>query len=947
MAPQQTEKQQKNKFKETLNLPKTNFPMKANLCQNEPRRLKEWQSIDLYKKILDKNKNAEPFILHDGPPYANGSIHLGHLLNKVLKDIVTRSQNIMGKKCEFVPGWDCHGLPIEHKVMLELLEKKPKKLHDADENTKHLIIRNECKKYAEKFIKLQSQQMEQLLTLGHYKTPYLTMDPDYESSVLDVFSKLVKENIVYRQLKPVHWSLENQTALAEAELEYKDKNDPSLYVNFEATNLEKINAIFHTSISHPIYFMIWTTTPWTLPANVAVAINKEYSYALVEHNKQFSIIAESLIKKIEETCSLTFKIHGKTSGESLLKQEYKHPFCNRISPILHASYVTLEDGTGLVHTAPGHGTDDYMTGIANNLPIYCPVNADGTYDNSVPEWLQGLHIWKANSVIIETLKTTNHLVHSYTFTHSYPHDWRSKTPVIFRSTEQWFINVDKPLKTQRISLRELALKNIDSSIHFIPEWGKNRLRGMLESRPDWCLSRQRSWGLPIPAFKTPSGDILLTEKSVSAVAKVIREEGSDAWFKSSPADLLKYYTMENDTEKPNAIEIEKLEKMYDIFDVWFESGSSWRAVLEERNIGFPADLYLEGSDQHRGWFHLSLLPSLGIHGQSPYKTVLTHGFIVDKEGKKMSKSIGNTLNVEDLLKNHGAEIARWWVSSLSFENDIKVDLTYFDKTGDSYRKVRNTIRFLLSNLYDYKKQEITPHILKEMTETVPPDSLEGFILEETSKLITTVSNAYKEFKFKQAQNAIFSFCNDTLSSLYCVAVKDRLYCDNSKSKRRLQSQKVLWVITEVLARILSPILPHTAEEMFQSLHSSQETSIHLQDWISFSYKASSEWPLLLEIKENVQKKLEEATKVGIENNLDAEVLLHITFPLPDSFKDNLADLFGVSRVTIISSELNRIEIKSLKNEPQCERSWKRDKSVKKRSDGSWLSDRDAKEVGVI
>lgn len=945
MSTQEKPKEQKNIFKDTLNLPSTPFPMRANLAQNEPQRRKKWDKEGLYQAILDKNKDTTPFVFHDGPPYANGSIHVGHLLNKVLKDIVVRSQNAMGHYCNFIPGWDCHGLPIEHKVMTELVEKKADKLNSVDEDTRRMIIRNECKKYAEKFIKLQSEQMQQLLTAAHYKTPYLTMDPHYESRVLDVFASLVKEGIVYRQLKPVHWSLENQTALAEAELEYYDKEDTSVYVNFKLQDQAGTKTRLNTSVPDDIHVMIWTTTPWTLPANLGITIHQNYTYSLVTLDNKTTLVAKELIEKISSTIKKDITHIQDISGDTLIGLSYEHPFCNRTGKIAHGDYVTLEDGTGLVHTAPGHGIDDYQTGLREGLDVYCPVQANGTYDDTVPEWISGQHIWKANPIIVERLRKSGNLVHDYAFMHSYPHDWRSKTPVIFRSTEQWFIGVDKPLNTHKKSLRELALNKIENEIEFIPGWGQNRLRGMLEARPDWCLSRQRAWGLPIPAFRSKDGSILLTEASVRAISTVFRSEGSDAWFKKSPSELLAHYDSSKDPEAPQGIVIAELEKMFDIFDVWFESGSSWNAVLNERNIGYPADLYLEGSDQHRGWFHLSLLPALGVTGSSPFKRVLTHGFIVDKDGRKMSKSLGNTINVEDLLKKYGAEIARWWASSLSFENDIKVDMSYFDQAGDSYRKVRNTIRFLLSTVSDFDGNSVKTDTIQDIVNTIPTTSLEGYLLGQTAELIKNVETSYTTFKFKNAHTEIYNFCNETLSAFYCAAVKDRLYCDAQNSPRRRQSQKAMWIVLEVLARLLAPILPHSADEMYQALHNSNDVSVHLQNWITFTYASSPEWDQVLETRDTVLKALEEAKSTGIENNLDAGVKLSDNISILEAFKDDLADMFGVSQVHF-DTDTNGVSVFDLKEAPRCERSWKRDGTVKIRSNNALLSDRDAAAIGV-
>lgn len=932
----------KKNYKDTLNLPKTSFPMKASLSQNEPLSLKRWKESSLYEKVQAFNSDKELFVFHDGPPYANGSIHIGHLLNKVLKDIVVRSQNQFGKKCSFTPGWDCHGLPIEHKVMTEIIAKKADKFASLSEDVKRIAIRNECAKYAEKYISIQSEEMKRLLTLADYDNPYLTLNPSYEARVLEVFAELVGQGIVYRQLKPVHWSIANQTALAEAELEYENKQDTAIYVDFEAENPDQLAKKFGLSQSVPITFTIWTTTPWTLPANLAVTAHENLTYVLASFNGKHRIVAETLLNSLASKLEITPQLIAQIKGSDLAGLTYKHPFCNRTGKLTTADYVTAEDGTGLVHTAPGHGLEDYQTGLKEGLDVYCPVQADGTYDDTVPDWLKGKSIWDANKDIVSHLEKTGHLAHAETFEHSYPHDWRSKTPVIFRSTEQWFISVDNPLKSSGKSLRQLALTAIDNDVDFIPDWGQKRLRGMLEARPDWCLSRQRSWGLPIPAFKTKNNTILLTKSSVNAVAKRISEKGSDCWFKETPQELLSDYDPSSDPELTETISIASLEKMYDIFDVWFESGSSWNAVLNEQKLPVPADLYLEGSDQHRGWFHLSLLPALGVLGRAPYKKLLTHGFIVDKDGRKMSKSSGNALNVEDILKKYGAEVTRWWVSSLSFENDIKVDTSFFDVAGEGYRKIRNTLRFLLSNIYDLDISD--PNSLLKDLSQISPYTINGYLLEETLNLEKAVKNAFTQFKFKQASQLLYNFCNETLSSFYCVAVKDRLYCDSPASARRLETQKTIWFILETCCRCLAPILPHTADEALNAMYNTSDKSVLLSQPIPLTFNASEQWKDLITLRHAVSKKLEEAKEKGIDNSLDAGIEIGESAIALDNFKDELPDLFSVSRVYLTNG--SGITVLDLQNEPRCERSWRRDETVKLRSDGTWLSDRDALAIGV-
>ncbi|MEE2912693.1 MAG: isoleucine--tRNA ligase [Planctomycetota bacterium] len=910
-------------YKKTLNLPKTPFPMRGNLAQNEPQSVKRWEKESLYETIQDTRADAKPFVFHDGPPYANGSIHLGHLLNKVLKDIVVRSQTMVGKKCQYIPGWDCHGLPIEHKVMTELAEAgKLDQINLLEEDVRRVAIRRECKKSAEKYVKLQKGQMQRLMTLADYKNPYLTMNSVYESAVLEVFAQLVDAGVVYRKLKPVHWSIANQTALAEAELEYEDREDPSIFVYFDAEDARSVADAFGVELDTTPSFLIWTTTPWTLVANLAITVSPRFEYSLVKLGDRITIVATELLAKVSELAGITPEIIGTVKGDALIGLQYSHVFCDRSSPIISGDHVTLEEGTGLVHTAPGHGTDDYIVGLDNNLDIYCPVLEDGTYDKSVPDFLSGLSVWEANDVVVEHLKNSNHLCHVSMYTHSYPHDGRSKTPVIFRSTEQWFVGVDMKLNNGN-SMRAMALNATENEINFYPAWAQNRMRGMLESRPDWCLSRQRSWGLPIPSFLKPDGEFLLTSETVRAVATVFAEHGSDAWFSQPPEVLLA------DWDNPDDIDLSTLEKMYDIFDVWFESGTSWYAVMEQRELGYPTDLYLEGSDQHRGWFQLSMLPALAATGMSPFKNVITHGFMVAKDGRKMSKSGGNALDVDDLLKDFGADVCRWWVGSLAYDADIKIDMSFFEVASESYRKIRNTLRFLLGNA-------------EELTSTeVPKTSIDSWVLSELSKVSNKVITACTAYEFRTASQGLYDFCNDTLSSVYLAAVKDRLYCDSLDSPRRQQTCATIHTISDTLVRLLAPFVPHTADEAWRALHGDDAGSVHVQQYREEKYETDSRWDLVIETRDNCLKALEESKENGIDNPLDAGLVL------PDSLSSfdpcDLADLCGVSRVRFGGDS---VEVEDLREEPRCDRSWKRDGTVKQRSDGGMLSDRDAKAVGV-
>jgi isoleucyl-tRNA synthetase len=1031
--------EEKSRYRSTLNLPKTAFPMKANLVQNEPASLKRWQALGLYKKVREARSGAPRFLFHDGPPYANGSIHTGHLTNKVLKDIVVRAKTLAGFDVPYVPGWDCHGLPIEHKVMTELVETgKIEKLKTLEEGARRMAVRRECAKHAEKYIKLQSGQFQRLLTLADYDNPYMTMAPAYEAAVLEVLLSLHEAGLVYRALKPVHWSVANETALAEAELEYYDREDVSVYVDFEAEDQEKVYDAFglphapeeldgdeeepadmsrYRPHQRPC-FMIWTTTPWTLPANLAIAVNPRFEYALVQVDGNVTVMAAEAVERVTKAAkAVDVKVLATTTGEKLVGLKYRHPFVSpmpafdaisqsagnvelsKVYTVMAADYVTLEDGTGLVHTAPGHGAEDYQTGLREGLPVYCPVTANGTYDASAPEWLRGTDVWTANGKVVEHLRASGHLFYDHTFMHSYPHDWRSKTPTIFRCTEQWFVGVDRAFRAAGedptfppMSLRERAALCLQDGVktgvgegdprslmemneteraavfdrarasepmiarahhvEFVPDWGRNRMKGMLDARPDWCISRQRSWGLPIPAFLTPGGKAVMTSAMLKKVIEAVRAKGSDAWFQMTPAELLAGYEPASDRElqeflslareAQSDVTLQTLRKGNDILDVWFESGSSWNAVLRARGMGYPADLYLEGSDQHRGWFQLSMLPALGATGRPPFRTILTHGFIVDKDGRKLSKSKGDS--VEELLNDYGVDVLRWWVSSLSYENDVKLDREFLDAAGESYRKVRNTLRFMLSNLDDYTH---------DATAALPPaTSIDAWVLAEFDGLCKTVLGAYERYDFGTLHTAIYDFCNTTLSAVYLAAVKDRLYCDRADSPRRRRTQATLYRMTDGLCRLLAPVLVHTADEAFRALRKSAPgdaaTCVHLEGFpAATGVHADPSWKNALAAREIGLLALERArSQGGVENPLDAGVTLPDSDGLLARLEAlDLADLLGVSRVSL-DDKAQFATVTDLREQPRCERSWKRDGTVRQRSDGGLLSDRDAEAVGV-
>jgi isoleucyl-tRNA synthetase len=941
-------------YKDTLNLPKTAFAMKANLVQREPDRLKAWDEIDLYRRVLETHADDPVYTLHDGPPFANGDIHLGHVINKVLKDVVCRYQSMRGRKVPYVPGWDCHGLPIEHKVQ----QKLGPKLREMDT----LTVRRLCREHAEKFIKVQSEQFQRLGILGDWENPYLTMDPAYEAETLDVFAKFVENGLVYKRLKPVHWSTANRTALADAELEYQRVRDPSVFVEFPARNPGEVKAKLGLREPGEVRFMIWTTTPWTLPANLAIAVNPDVEYSVVRYTPadaprpRLVVVASDLVKQTFAAGghasdppddadvdndwkytkqfqggveSVSYEVVAKVQGEQLAMLEYTHPFVpDRIGKLLPADYVTTTDGTGLVHTAPGHGDEDYGLGRQHGLDVYCPVQADGRYDSTVPPFVAGLSTEEANPIIVERLGDDGYLFASQDLVHKYPHDWRSKTPTIYRATEQWFIAADT--KAGERTLREGAVAGAEAT-KFHPVWGKQRLLGMLANRPDWCISRQRSWGLPIPVFYNEQGDALLTPESVRAVAAKFREHGSDAWWSMSPAELLGDYDAGPNFSK------EKLRKETDIFDVWFESGSSWHAVLDAREDleNAPADLYLEGSDQHRGWFQLSLLSSVGATGQPPFKEVLTHGFIVKPDGTKVSKSDKEYVTATQEIDRHGADILRLWTCSVDYQGDIRTSPEILGKFGDEYRKIRNTIRFLLGNLTDFVVEEDYFNEKK-----IPADSLDGWMLAELSKLVAEVTRAMDSYLFHHAYRLIRDFCTVQVSQIYGNAMKDRLYCEAAQSPARRRTQTVQWLTADALIRMVAPMLVFTADEAFSSLMGDLDglddeslPNVHTVQWPTEVHaKHSDAWPLLMKLRESALQQLAELKeKVGLNKATDAEVVYRLTKDdraKLEPFGVDLADVIGAGWHSIEDAETSSVQIVDRREDwPLCARSRKRTPDV--------------------
>jgi len=849
-------------YRDSLNLPKTSFPMKANLVQREPQLRKNWAKNDIYGKIRQARKGCDLYILHDGPPYANGDIHMGHVINKVLKDFVIKYKTMAGFDAPYVPGWDCHGLPIESKVVAELSDQ----VHDKSK----LDIRRLCFKYASRYVKIQSKQFQQFGIFGDFDNPYLTFKPEYEASIMEVFAEIVNKGLLYKQLKPIHWSVGCETALAEAELEYKDISSPSIFVNFPVakdsiTRLIELGLIEAEQAKNAkVCFMIWTTTPWTLAANLAVAVHPALEYTAISYEADGGrFVSITAARRLEAVIAAGGLKNGQYSvsrkpvtGSELEGLRYLHPFIENNPTdkdaymVICADYVTTEDGTGLVHIAPGHGVEDYISGQQHGLAVYSPVNDQGRYDDSVPGWLRGQSVLEVDPVINKDLRQKRLLFAQQEIVHSYPHCWRSKMPVIFRATEQWFISVDKELPGVGKNLRDLSLERI-KEVKWIPSWGQKRIAGMLESRPDWCISRQRSWGLPIPVFFNSSGKILVTKESVLAVARHIGQKGSDSWFTDSARQILG-----EDFQLPDGFDFDNLQKEENIFDVWFESGCSWYSVASKAGWPVPVDLYLEGSDQHRGWFQLSLLLALGAIVKEPFKNVLTHGFVVDEKGMKQSKSLGNYVNAQDEAAKYGSDILRLWVASVNYQEDVRCNDELIGRTQDAYRKIRNTLRFLLGNIDDFNPNE-NAVAYENMSE------IDKWAMNQLQKLIANVSNCYENFIFHRVFSLIYNFCTVEMSSIYMDVLKDRLYCEAADSPARRSSQTAMQKILDCLVRMLAPVLVHTAEEAWAAMKfkSQDVESVHLAtmpkvdesiDWQSQQPK----WEKIMALRDEVLRVLE-------------------------------------------------------------------------------------------
>lgn len=893
-------------YKDTLNLPKTSFSMKANLIQLELKILKRWEEMNIYEKLKSQRKDAEKFILHDGPPYANGRIHIGHALNKILKDIVVKYKIQRGFKVPFIIGWDCHGLPVEHQLFKELNLTK----HDVDIRE----FRKKAREFALSHVNLQRDDFKKLGLFCDWEQPYLTFDPEYEYNVIKLLEYLADKGYIYRGRKPVNWCVECETALAEAEVEYLDKESESIYFLFEVVDHQNV---FSREEKNPVYFLVWTTTPWTLISNVAVALSPDFEYCLARFNEKTVVLGKDLIPSLEEKFGVKFQILRGLKGKELESLKLKHPFLEREAIVVLADFVSNQEGSGCVHVAPGHGQDDFSLTKKYSLSVIMSVDERGIFQE--PMEFKGLDIAAVNIKVINELKNKQKLIKHQKINHAYPHCWRCRKPIIFRATFQWFLNIEHE------NLREKLLKELDR-VEWVPPTGKERMRGMLISRPDWCLSRQRLWGIPIPAVKCKfCSQVALDKDIISIAADLFRKKGSDVWF---TAELDEFLPREY---KCSACGGKEFIKEYDILDVWFESGASFFSVVKpNEQLRFPADMYLEGSDQHRGWFQVSLISSMAKENIAPFKTILTHGFVVDGEGKKMSKSLGNVISPQEISNKYGAEILRLWSAYSDYTEDVRISEGIIKQLVDMYRKIRNTIRFILGNLYDFdfKNSEVTyPRLLE----------VDKFMLAKTMNVFKEVISCYDHYAFYKAAQNIFNFCNLDLSSFYLDFLKDRLYTFSAASKERRSAQFALHCILDVLLKMIAPILSFTAEEAYLCWENAEQRkdsvfSVVLEDsfkedWIDNSLLLK--WDKIIKLRGEILKEMEKKREKGeIGSSLEAEVFLTFNdedYGFFENYKDSLREILIVSQVSVERGNF-KIEIKQTGHE-KCLRCWNRRKDV--------------------
>ena len=892
--------------KSQINLPKTAFSMKANLPLREPEFLKFWDNINLYEELRKSRKGQEKFVLHDGPPYANGNIHMGTALNKILKDIIVKFHQMNGKDSVYVPGWDCHGLPIEWKI-----EEQYKKNKKNKNEVPIVEFRKECRVFAEKWIDVHKDQFKRLGVIGDWENYYSTMSFDAEAQIVRELGKFLKEGSLYRGFKPVLWSTVEKTALADAEVEYQDHKSDTIYASFKikSTNVKELGGG---------EIIIWTTTPWTIPANKALAYNENLTYVLIkitddgDFKDKAIIIAEALLESVTKDCNINkYKILKKFLGKEFKGTVCRHPFFelgyDYDIPLLEANFVTTEQGTGIVHCAPSHGPDDFNLCLNNGIKAIETVDGDGKYTNNVLLF-EGIHIFKANSLVIEKLKEQKKLLSNGELIHSYPHSWRSKAPLVHRATPQWFISMESH------KLRDKALKAIDETT-FYPNKGKERLKSMIETRPDWCVSRQRVWGVPLPIFlNKKTKEILVDDEVFENIAKIYEKEGSDCWFSDDPQKFLgKKYVAED------------YEKLSDIVEVWFDSGSTHSFVLEKRNdLKWPASMYLEGSDQHRGWFHSSLLQSCGTRGKAPFESILSHGFVVDGKGLKMSKSLGNVISPEDILKKYGADILRIWVASSNYAEDLRIDYGILDQHSDSYRKIRNTFRYLLGNLNDkFENIDLEKINLEELPE------LEQFMLHKIYCLNLEFEKYFKNYDFHNLYKELLNFCTVDLSAFYFDIRKDCLYCDPKDSDKRKSTLILLNIILDSLLKWFAPILSFTTEEIFQ-LISKNKKSIHLEKFMNYpkkfqNFNLNEKWLVLLKIRDVCNLSIEEIrSKKEIGSSLEAEIEINLNNKFYEISKNvDFSELCITSKFSIKKSKNDEINVNSKKAEgKKCSICWK-------------------------
>ncbi|MBY7121905.1 isoleucine--tRNA ligase [Bacillus wiedmannii] len=853
-------------YKNTLLMPKTEFPMRGNLPKREPAMQEQWAEMNIYEKVQEHTKGRPLFVLHDGPPYANGDIHMGHALNKVLKDFIVRYKSMTGYCAPYVPGWDTHGLPIEQALTNKGVKRKEMTVAE---------FRKLCAEYAYEQVERQREQFKRLGVRADWDNPYITLEPAYEAQQIKVFGDMAKKGYIYKGQKPVYWSPTSESALAEAEIEYQDKKSASIYVAFPVKDGKNV-------LEGDEKFIIWTTTPWTLPANLGISVHPELEYAIVKVNDEKYIIASELFETVAKMLEWENAEVVKTvKGSELEYTVAKHPFYDRDSLVMLGDHVTTDAGTGCVHTAPGHGEDDFVVGKKYGLEVLCPVDDKGVLTNEAPGF-EGLFYDKANKPIAEKLEEVGALLKLTFITHSYPHDWRTKKPIIFRATAQWFASIE--------AFRKELLEAV-AETKWVPAWGETRLHNMVRDRGDWCISRQRAWGVPIPVFYAENGDPIITDETINHVADLFREHGSNVWFEREAKDLLpEGFTH---TGSPNG----EFRKETDIMDVWFDSGSSHQAVLEEReDLQRPADLYLEGSDQYRGWFNSSLSTAVAVTGKAPYKGVLSHGFVLDGEGRKMSKSIGNIVVPKKIMDQLGGDILRLWVSSVDYQSDVRISDDILKQVAEVYRKIRNTFRFLLGNLDDFKPSENTVAVA-ELRE------VDRYMLVKLNDLITKVKEAYETYDFAAVYHAIHNFCTIDLSSFYLDFAKDILYIEGANHEDRRAIQTVLYDVLVVLTKLVTPILPHTADEVWPYIPGVTEESVQLTNMpeavqLDGAEALKTKWDAFMTLRDDVLKALEVArNEKVIGKSLNASITLYPTVEMKtmlESISEDLKQLFIVS-----------------------------------------------------